>query len=148
MTPPTATVPVADVMTAAPISVPFGTTVGEVLALFDRHDFNAFPVVDARRVVWGIITKLDLLRAFRPDPNLEIADLAVVSAGRIEDVMRRGVVTVAPEDSVARAADLMVETQLHTLPVVERKGAGPVLVGIVSRGDVLRALRGAPVGQG
>jgi CBS-domain-containing membrane protein len=141
-----AAVPVADVMTHQPVSVPLGATVGDVMALFDRHDFNAFPVIDTGAVVHGIVTKLDLLRAFRPDPSFQVSDVARLSAGRVEDIMRRGVVTVAPGDPAFRAADLMVETRLHSLPVVEHKGVGPVLVGIVSQADLLRALRGAPVG--
>jgi CBS-domain-containing membrane protein len=142
MAQPAATVSVGHVMTQAPISVRLGATVADALALFDRHDFNAIPVVDARGVLCGIVTKLDVLRAFRPDPTVQIADVAAVSARRVEDIMRRGVVTVAPEDAAVRAADLMVDTRLHTLPVVERSGPGPVLVGVVSQGDLLRALRG------
>jgi CBS domain-containing protein len=82
-----------------------------------------------------------VLRAFRPDPSLQSHDVESVSAGRVVDAMRRGVVSVEPTDLAVRAADLMVETRLHSLPVVERKAVGPVLVGIVSQGDVLRALR-------
>jgi CBS domain-containing protein len=55
--------------------------------------------------------------------------------------MRPGVLTLHPEDELAAAIDLMVETRLRTLPVVERRhGGAPVLIGIVSQGDVLRAL--------
>jgi CBS domain-containing protein len=35
----------------------------------------------------------------------------------------------------------MVATGRHSLPVVRRGGGWPTLVGIVSRGDLLRALR-------
>jgi CBS domain-containing protein len=135
------TVPVYDVMTRMPITVAPGTPLGTVLSLFDRHDFHAFPVVDGRGVICGILTKLDVLRAFRPDPSLDSHDVAAVSARRVEVAMRRGVVSVEAGDSALRAADLMVETRLHSLPVVERKAVGPVLVGIVSQGDLLRALR-------
>jgi CBS domain-containing protein len=41
---------------------------------------------------------------------------------------------------VVKAVDLMVEQGLHSLPVVLRGPAGPTLVGIVSRKDVLRCL--------
>ena len=47
---------------------------------------------------------------------------------------------VEPGDPVVVAVDLMVETKLRTLPVVERRGGKPVLVGIVSRKDLLRCL--------
>jgi CBS domain-containing protein len=61
-------------------------------------------------------------------------------AERAEDVMSRGLVTVTPEDRVATAIDLMVQSRLRSLPVVEQRGRQQVLVGIVSRSDVLRCL--------
>jgi CBS domain-containing protein len=135
------TMPVYDVMTRAPVTVTSQTTVTDLIALFDRHDFNAFPVVDDRGIVRAIVTKLDVLRLLRPDQNLWVPALAEVSSARVEDIMRRGVVCVEAGDPVVVAADLMVETRLRSLPVVQRKAEGPVLVGIVSQGDLLRGLR-------
>ena len=135
------TMPVYEVMTRAPVTVTPLTTVLDLLALFDRHDFNAFPVVDDRGIVRGIVTKLDVLRLLRPDQNLWVPAFAGVSSARVEDIMRRGVVCVEAGDPVVVAADLMVETRLRSLPVVQRKAEGPVLVGIVSQGDLLRGLR-------
>ena len=136
-----ATMPVLDVMTRVPVTATPTTTLGDLMALFDRYDFNAFPVVDAQGVVCGIVTKLDVLRMFRPDTNLRIPDFQALSSGHVADIMRRGVVSVEPEDPAVVAADLMVETRLRSLPVVERRSGRPVLVGMVSQGDVLRALR-------
>ncbi|HYL22744.1 MAG TPA: CBS domain-containing protein [Gemmatimonadales bacterium] len=136
-----ATMPVHEVMTRAPVTVTAATTTGDLMALFERHDFNAFPVVDAQGVVRGIVTKLDVLRLFRPDRNLRVPDFPLLSSGRVADIMRRGVVSVEPDDPLVVAADLMVETRLHSLPVVQRKSGGPVLVGIVAQGDLLRGLR-------
>lgn len=136
-----ATMPVYEVMTRAPVTVSPGTTVGDLIALFDRHDFNAFPVIDAHGVVCGIVTKLDVLRMFRPDVSLRIPEFSMLSSRHVVDIMRRGVVSVEAEDPVVVAADLMVETRLRSLPVVQRKSGGPVLVGIVSQGDLLRGLR-------
>ena len=55
-------------------------------------------------------------------------------------LMRRGVVTLAPDDLVSTAVDRMLAMRLRSLPVVERRGRKPLLVGIVSRGDVLSSL--------
>ncbi|MGH7698969.1 MAG: CBS domain-containing protein [Gemmatimonadales bacterium] len=55
--------------------------------------------------------------------------------------MRHGVVTIEGDDPVGVAADLMVETALRSLPVVHRRSGGAELVGMVSRGDLLRGLR-------
>jgi CBS domain-containing protein len=54
--------------------------------------------------------------------------------------MRRSVLSVRPDDPVETAMDLMVEWQLRSLPVVERQDGVERLVGVVSRGDVLRCL--------
>ncbi len=135
------TMPVYDVMTRAPITVTAVTRVPDLIALFDRHDFNAFPVVDEGGIVRGIVTKLDVLRLLRPDRSLWVPALTGAAAARVEDIMRRGVVCVEAGDPVVVAADLMVETRLRSLPVVQHKAEGPVLVGIVSQGDLLRGLR-------
>jgi len=131
-----------EVMTLRPITVTPHTTIGDLMAAFDRHDFNAFPVVDNGGVLVGIVTKLDVLRALRPAPDLDLRGLPSIAAAPIEGIMRRGVVAVEPDDPVVVAADLMVETRLRSLPVVQRpRGSTRVLVGIVSQGDLLRGLR-------
>lgn len=135
------TMRIHEVMTRAPITVAPTTTIGDLMALFERHDFNAFPVVDARGEVRGIVTKLDVLRLLRPDAELRIPDFPTLFSGRVADIMRRGVVSVEPEDIAVMAADLMVETRLRSLPVVRRQDGERVLVGIVSQGDLLRGLR-------
>jgi CBS-domain-containing membrane protein len=38
-------------------------TMRELEALFEQHDFNAFPVVEKGKIL-GIVTKFDFLRAF------------------------------------------------------------------------------------
>ncbi|MBV8575804.1 MAG: CBS domain-containing protein [Acetobacteraceae bacterium] len=51
------------------------------------------------------------------------------------DVMVRDVVTIGPDESVARAARLMTENDVSALPVV---GADGGMVGIISEADLLR----------
>lgn len=135
------TLPVRDVMTPAPRTAAPETSVGELLTLFERHDFNAFPVVDEAGQLCGIVTKLDLLGVLGPDARLRLPDLRIVARRQVAEFMRRGVVTVEGDDPVGVAADLMLQTGLRSLPVVHRRASGPELVGMVSRGDLLRGLR-------
>ncbi len=135
------TTPVLEVMTRAPITVTPQTTVSELMALFDRHDVNAFPVVGKSDILSGIVTKLDVLRLLRPDWGFEVSDGRMVSSTTVADIMRPGVVSVEVDDPIVAAADLMVETRLRSLPVVLRKTGAPILVGIVSQGDLLRGFR-------
>ena len=135
---------VHEVMTTVPMTVSPETRFDELLELFGMHDVGAFPVVGPDGVLLGLVTKLDLLRPFvmrRPVPD--VSELAAEPAKRL---MRPGILSLEAGDTLLSAVELMVETRLHSLPVVRRGGAAPVLVGIVSRGDLLRALMApAPV---
>ena len=51
------------------------------------------------------------------------------------DVMPRDVVTVHPNDSLKRAARIMLERDVSGLPVVDNQGH---VVGVVSEGDLIR----------
>jgi CBS domain-containing protein len=55
--------------------------------------------------------------------------------------MRQRAVSIEPGDSITAAGNLMVTAKLRSLPVIERREGGSVLVGMLSRGDVLRWLR-------
>jgi CBS domain-containing protein len=139
---------VHDVMSTSPVTVSPETSVADLLARFDRHDFNAFPVVDNHDKVVGVVSKLDVLSAFlagREPPPSGPGDLATE---RVEALMTPGVSAVGPEDALVMAGELMVGAKLHSLPVIERRGGSSVLVGIVSRGDVLRGLRHRLVDSG
>jgi CBS-domain-containing membrane protein len=50
-------------MTRTVVTVSRQTTMHELAALFEKHDFNAFPVVEDGSLL-GIISKFDFLRAF------------------------------------------------------------------------------------
>lgn len=129
---------VHEVMSPAPITVTSSTSVTDLLTLFDRHDYNAFPVLGPKGRLVGIVSKLDLLRLFvtaRPGPRKNNEGLCV------SDIMEREVVSAAAEDDLVEAGKLMVRTKLRSVPVVHTRPTGPSLVGMLSRGDVLRGLR-------
>lgn len=106
--------------------------------------FNMFPVVDERGVLRGVVTKLDVLKAYRPwSPGRFTVNVRALLAERVEDIMSRGLTSLSPEDPVSTAVTVMVNRRLRSIPVVSRQGREPLLLGIVSRNDVLQAL---PVG--
>jgi CBS domain-containing protein len=59
---------------------------------------------------------------------------------RVRDVMIQDVLTVPPDLSVGKAAQLLIERRIHRLPVVENGK----LVGIVSSLDFTRIVAEAP----
>ena len=128
---------VHDAMSTAPITVTPATSISDLLALFDRHDFNALPVMERAGSMVGIVSKLDVLRLFLGS-GLAPSTIGVACAA---DVMSRNIVTVAAQDSIVDAGNLMIETKLRSFPVLHRRHGPVELVGMLSRGDVLRALR-------
>ena len=50
------------------------------------------------------------------------------------DVMTRRLITIAPDKTIAEAANLMIENRVSGLPVVDAEGR---LVGLISEGDLL-----------
>jgi CBS-domain-containing membrane protein len=54
---------VSQYMTRSVKTVTHQVTMRELEALFEQHDFNAFPVVEKGKIL-GIVTKFDFLRAF------------------------------------------------------------------------------------
>jgi CBS-domain-containing membrane protein len=131
---------IREIMTPRPRTVGPKTSVRTLQHLFTSYGFNAFPVVDEAHALLGIVTKLDLLRVFRHGPERLLPELSVLWAEHVDDIMRRRVVTLAPDDPVATAVDRMLSWRLRSLPVVEGQGRKAFVIGIVSRGDVLDAL--------
>jgi CBS domain-containing protein len=131
---------VNEVMSTSAVTVTPTTSVADLLSLFDRHDFNAFPVLGQDGELLGIVSKLDVLELFLTDGGSGSPGSAPGSA-RVKDLMRHEVVSVEARDSIAAAGATMVANKLRSLPVVERRDGHGVLVGILSRGDILRGLR-------
>lgn len=125
-------------------------------ALLERH-IDGAPVVDDGEVV-GMLTTDDLLvqetKLHYPTVvSLFGAYLELPSSHRkfeeelrkavgasVGDVMTSPATTCSPDDTLERAATLMHEHEVSRLPVTE----GGRLVGIVARGDILRAVMSSP----
>jgi len=133
---------VTDAMTYRPVTITRATPLAEVAELFERHDYSCLPVSEEGALL-GIVTKLDLLRAFTFTPSR-------TAAPRYEDIMRLPAeavmthrpITLTPDVSLTRVLQLMTETRYHSFPVV----IGVLLIGVVSRQDVLHALARAARG--
>ncbi len=54
----------------------------------------------------------------------------------VQDIMSKNVITINPEDTLGKAAKIMIEHDISGLPVVENGS----LVGIITKKDLLRAL--------
>lgn len=128
-----------DYMSRSAMGLTRDVTLREADALFERHDFNSFPVVEGTRVV-GIISKFDFLKAFAFTTQQMVPNYEELMMKTVGDVMTEGVITVEPTAPLTRVLQLMVSLRARSFPVVAPDGG---LLGMISRTDIMKALHAA-----
>jgi len=130
---------VGDVMTSAVVAIGADATIGDAEDLFAARDFDALPVLGADGALAGIVSKLDMLRAYHFTPETIVPPYGEIRRRPVRTVMTLQPLTVGPAQPLTRVLETLLATRVKSLPVVEQGR----LVGIVAREDVLRALRSA-----
>jgi CBS-domain-containing membrane protein len=115
------------------------TTMRELEWLFEKHDFNSLPVVENGKML-GIVTKLDFLRAFAFTTAQMVPHYEELMRQPVAGFMTESVAHVETTTPLTRVLQLMVSLKSRSLPVI---GPDRKLVGIISREDVIRALKEA-----
>jgi CBS domain-containing protein len=133
-----------EVMTRDPMVVHLEDAAEPLLALFTGQDFNAVPVVDPEGHLLGMVTKVSLLRLFRGGMAPGTTGSASSSSLRVRDVMDTRHVWVEPADDLNVVVRQMTRYHVPSVPVVERAGKRHRVVGMVSRGDLLRGVAARP----
>ena len=128
---------VSQFMTRSVKAVTRQTAMRELEALFEKHDFNAFPVVENGRCL-GIVSKFDFLRAFAFTSSQIVPHYDELMRRPVADVMTEAVVHVDPTSPLTRVLQLMVSLKTRSFPVLN---AEHQLEGMISREDVMRALK-------
>jgi CBS domain-containing protein len=120
---------IRDIMTKDVVAVRPETTLAEAVQVLTEHHIGGAPVVSADGALVGVISELALIDVvFEPD----------VKQAPVGQYMAEDVQFIAPNEPLARAAQLFALYSFRRLPVVERGK----LVGIVSRRDLMNhALR-------
>jgi CBS domain-containing protein len=122
-------------------TVPSTMTLRELGELFDKNDFNSFPVIDNGEFA-GLVTKLDFLKAFLFETGHLVPHYNEVMTLPVAKVMTKNVVHAEPDTPLTRVLELMVKLRTRGVPVVDNGK----LVGVVSRTDLMRALSTATQG--
>lgn len=139
-----------DVMISPVITVRENETVRNIARLLLANHISSVPVIDKEGTLVGIITEADLMR--RTDTETERPTswwLYLISGDQTmaheyikshavsaKDVMTRDVKTATPDTSLHGIVDLFEEHNIKRVPIVN----GGVLVGIVSRANILQAV--------
>ena len=127
----------ADAMTRNAKTVSRHVTMSELGDLFDKEDFNSFPVEENSQIV-GLVSKFDYLANFVFTPTYMVPRYEELMKRTVADVMTSEFIYVRPETKLTRVLQLMVDHRLRSLPVIE---GDQHIAGMISRVDVMRRLQ-------
>jgi CBS-domain-containing membrane protein len=147
-----------DIMTREVITVRPETPVRDIAALMVEKHISGLPVVTADGMVVGILSEADLMRraetgterrrkwwfrAFSDSGSLA-REYAKAHGRKAHDVMSRYVVSVREDTKLRDVADILDNNRIKRVPVM-KDGA---IAGIITRGDLVRALSRTQTPQG
>ena len=147
--------PVSELMTSEVLTFAPGDNVMDAMRTMLMRDVDGAPVVDAEGTIVGLLSTADLiveearvhlptvitlLGAYIELPSSKKKfdqDVEKALGSTVGEVMGEPAPTLGPDDTVEVAATIMHEQGADRLPVIDDSGA---LVGIVARGDIVRAI--------
>jgi len=145
---------VADLMQKNVDYVTVDMTVEKVSRLIFGRGINGVPVCKDGKIV-GFISERDILAQFYPSVQEYAEDwfhagnfeemeekLSTIFNLTADKIMARSPITVTAETPLLRAQSMMFIHKVGRLPVIDEKGN---LIGILSKGDIFRALVGKKI---
>ena len=121
------------IMTAEVIAVSARDEVVLAWRTLTRRQIHQTPVLDDTGRLVGLVSERNLLITLNVDAG-EVRDVLVK---RVGDVMTTPVVAANPLTDIRRIARVMLDRDVDGVPIVNETG---VLLGFVSRSDILRAV--------
>jgi len=127
-----------------------GDNAYEALALLFKMQISGLPVIDEQNKLVGMFTEKEIIAYILPsyiekvgrfiyeeEPKAAIKKIEELSKIKVSQVMRKEVVTLSAEAALYEAAHTMLKQKARRVPVLDKSGK---VIGIVTRGDVLKAL--------
>lgn len=143
---------VAELMTANVVTTNKDDMLFDAIRTMELESMSALPVVDSAGKICGILSNSDLVQ-LTYNLQCDVSALSVVQEAvrktltdvlaedncdtKVSSVMTSSVETICPTATIVEAAQVLINTDVHHLPVVDKSGKS---VGIVSTLDIVRAV--------
>jgi CBS domain-containing protein len=138
---------IRDCMKRNVVSIPETSTVRESAAVFVKEHVGLLPIIDEENNLVGVVGLRDLLSLELPDFINFVTDLDFVhDFGAVENtrpsaemldqsikILMKPPITVSEDSGLLRVYALMLQHNLHDMPVISENGK---LVGMASRVDI------------
>jgi len=129
---------VEQIMSQKVITVNDDKTILECYELMKEHTIQQLPIIaDNQLHLKGIITRHDILKYLIND--LEYAEENFNK--KIDNISSKKIITTDPISDIRRVSQVMIDFNLNAIPVVN---TDDILVGIVSRNDIIKAVASLP----
>ncbi len=123
---------VENIMTSEVVVIPDTQQVPYARNLMLKHGISHLVVVDNKGKPIGIVTEKDITRKLRTaGPTWRRRPMNRIS---IKRVMSKDFITVAPDEDIRNAVDLMLKNNISALPVLDEGK----IVGIITKTDLLK----------
>lgn len=141
---------VSEIMTKDVMTIPPEMSVREAAHHLFEKQISGLPVVDENRKVVGMITEKEIISMALPKFAEQLGDFDIILDDtpfdeklseadkiKVKDVMRKEVLCVSEDISVAEVARLMLAKKARRIPVLDKNKK---LVGIIARADIVREI--------
>ncbi len=118
------------IMRSPEIALSVKMTLDKVSDHLTKHNLPGAPVVDSNKKPIGYVSEYDCLQ------QLMQSSYYCDNTSLVEDVMSTTLIVSRPDIAIIDLASLMNTSKVNVMPIVE----SGKLLGMVSRGDVMRAL--------
>jgi acetoin utilization protein AcuB len=127
-----------ELMTPSPRTITAGTTIGEALQMMRTLKVCHLPVTNDEGGLVGLLSDTDFAtRSILPLRSELSGTLSGGLAAPVSTIMTAAGIGVEANEDIEEAIDVMIESRMTTLPIIDRDGG---VVGIVSYLDVMKSL--------
>ena len=129
---------VGRVMKKELVTIPPTLSLNDAMAIIREKDIDHLLVVDSRNKLVGIVSDRDLKKSMAsPATTLSKHELNyLLEQAQVDAIMVKRIIAVTPATTIERAARIMQQNNISSLPVME----GDKLVGIITTTDVMEVL--------
>jgi acetoin utilization protein AcuB len=126
-------------MSKSPVTAKPATSIMKAAKLMKENGFGRLPVVDDNGRLVGIVSDRDIKEASPSKATtLDMHELYyLLSEIKVGDIMTKTVISIGPDDTVEKAAVLMLRHNVGGMPVV---GADGIVVGVITDSDIFKVL--------
>jgi len=130
---------IRDWMSKTPVTAKPNTSIMKAAKLMKENRFKRLPVVDDDGRLVGIVSDRDIKEASPSKATtLDMHELYyLLSEIKVADIMTRKVFTVTSDDTVEKAAVIMLRENVGGMPVVDAENT---VVGVITDSDIFKVL--------